>query len=146
LSRTNAKPTEATPWYAGGLRFACQGCGCCCGGGPGYVWVDEEEIAALAASLGVEAAEFRRRYTRRLWRGVSLKEKYNYDCILLNEHGRCTAYEARPTQCRTWPFWPSNLESPAAWRASGRRCPGIGQGPVWALEMIEAKRMETEEG
>eukprot|EP00961_Rhodomonas_salina_P046921 629705-Rhodomonas_salina.2 len=24
----------------------------------------------------------------------------------------CSLYEARPKQCRTWPFWPENLASP----------------------------------
>lgn len=139
---TSAKSTEPGPWYVEGLRFACQACGQCCGGAPGYVWVDEEELAELAAHRGLSPDEFRRQYTRRLWRGRSLKEKHNYDCILLDEGGRCLAYEARPTQCRTWPFWPSNLESPDAWNESARRCPGMGKGPLYTLEMIEAKRME----
>ena len=143
MSRGRTDRTVAVPWYVEGLRFACQACGRCCGGAPGYVWVDDEEVAALAECLGLTPAEFRRRHVRRLWRGASLKEKYNYDCILLDDNGRCTVYEVRPAQCRTWPFWPSNLESPQAWEASARRCPGIGQGPVWPLEMIEAMRLET---
>ena len=135
---------DARPWYAAGLRFACQACGGCCGGAPGYVWVDEAELVELAAYLRVPPEEFRRRYLRRLWRGMSLKEKYNYDCVLLDADGHCEAYEARPIQCRTWPFWPSNLEDPAAWSQAARRCPGIGQGPLYAFEMIEAKRLEME--
>ena len=34
------------PWYAAGLRFFCTQCGDCCSGAPGFVWVNEEEIAA----------------------------------------------------------------------------------------------------
>jgi hypothetical protein len=135
------KPRQL-PWYAGGLRFGCQACGRCCGGAPGYVWLDEEEVAEVAASLGLEAGEFQRRYVRRLWRGLSLREKENYDCVLLDGAGRCTAYEVRPLQCRIWPFWPSNLESPEAWDEAARRCPGIGTGPTYAFEQIEAQRME----
>jgi hypothetical protein len=37
------------PWYKDGLRFTCTGCGDCCTGAPGYVWVNKEEIEALAA-------------------------------------------------------------------------------------------------
>jgi len=129
---------EPTPWYADGLHFACQGCGRCCGGAPGYVWVDTEDLAAIAAHLGMTAKEFRGRYVRRLWRGLSLKEKSNYDCVLLDSGGRCVAYEVRPLQCRTWPFWPTNLVSREAWAAAGRRCPGIGSGPLYRLEQIEA--------
>jgi len=134
--------SEKPPWYAEGLRFACQACGQCCGGAPGYVWVDEEEIVEISATLGLGAEGFRDLYVRRLWRGLSLREKPNYDCVLLDGHGRCIAYERRPLQCRTWPFWPSNLRSPEAWEEAGRRCPGLGTGPLYALEQIEALRME----
>ena len=135
------KPNEPA-WYAAGLRFGCVGCGRCCGGAPGYVWIDDNQIAEIAASLGLEAGEFRRMYVRRLWRGLSLREKENYDCVLLDGAGRCIAYEARPLQCRIWPFWPSNLRSPETWDEAARRCPGIGNGPTYAFEQIEAQRME----
>lgn len=130
------------PWYAEGLRFGCQACGRCCGGAPGYVWMDEQELAAMASQVGLAAADFRRIYTRSLWRGMSLREKANYDCVLLGENGRCSVYEARPVQCRTWPFWDSNLADRESWEEAGCRCPGIGHGPVYALEQIEALRME----
>ncbi len=131
-------------WYAAGLRFACQECGRCCGGAPGYVWLDSTEVEAIAETLGLSPRDFRRTYTKRLWRGMTLKEKANYDCVLLGPDGRCTVYDVRPAQCRTWPFWPSNLKSRSAWDASARRCPGMNRGPVYALEQIEAKRLEME--
>jgi len=137
----SAKQTQK-PWYAQGLRFACQACGQCCGGGPGYVWMDDDEVEAIARHLGLERKEFRRRYARRLWRGLSLKEKANFDCVLLDGESRCAIYPVRPTQCRVWPFWPSNLRTRDAWESVARRCAGIGQGPLWSLEQIEAKRME----
>ena len=141
--KSTEQTTPPAPWYAGGLRFGCRGCGRCCGGAPGYVWVDEEDLAAIAAAVGMPAAEFRRTFVRRLWRGLSLKEKANYDCVLLGGNGRCTAYDFRPAQCRTWPFWPSNLRNPQAWEESARRCPGMGSGPLYAVEQIEALRLET---
>ena len=104
--------------------------------------MDDDEVEAIARHLGLERKEFRRRYARRLWRGLSLKEKANFDCILLDGESRCAIYPVRPTQCRVWPFWPSNLRSRDAWESVARRCPGIGQGPLWSLEQIEAKRME----
>ena len=36
-------------WYDAGLKFQCTRCGACCTGAPGYVWVNGEEIARLAA-------------------------------------------------------------------------------------------------
>ena len=128
------------PWYAQGLRFACQGCGQCCGGGPGYVWIDEREMAAMADFLGLPAEAF-----RRLWRGLSLREKPNYDCVLLDGNRRCTAYDVRPLQCRIWPFWPSNLRDPQTWDAAAQRCPGIGRGPLFYGEQIETLCREMKE-
>jgi hypothetical protein len=132
----------AMPWYAEGLRFACQGCAKCCGGGPGYVWLDEGELATISRFFGLSAREFRGTYVRDLWRGMSLREKDNYDCVLLDEKGRCLAYEVRPLQCRNWPFWPSNLRTPEAWQEAAQRCPGIGQGRVYACAEVDALRTE----
>ena len=141
-------PTENLPpdptWYAEGLRFGCTACGGCCGGAPGYVWLEEQELVQMAALVGLPIDEFRRVYVRRMWRGMSLREKTNFDCVLLDGNGRCVAYEARPLQCCIWPFWPSNLSSPEAWEEAARRCRGIGRGPVYAFEQIEALRMEME--
>ena len=134
--------TDARPWYAEGLRFGCQACGRCCGVAPGYVWLDEAELKEIAESLGLAPADFRKRYVRSLWRGMSLRETTNYDCVLLDEKGRCIAYEVRPLQCRNWPFWPSNLRSPEAWQEAAERCPGIGQGPVYAYGVIQVLRAE----
>jgi uncharacterized protein len=129
-------------WYAGGLRFGCQACGACCGGAPGYVWVDDEDIARISGALGVAPIDFSRTYVRSLWRGKSLREKTNYDCVLLEGGGHCAVYEVRPLQCRTWPFWESNLATREAWQEAARRCPGIGKGPVYRIEQIEALVME----
>ena len=54
-------------------------------------------------------------------------------------------YDARPMQCRTWPFWPENLTSRRVWEATKRRtpCPGMGQGPVVPIERIRIDRDAT---
>ena len=44
------------PWYSDGLKFDCTGCGDCCTGDPGYVWVSRAEIEALAAALGFRSS------------------------------------------------------------------------------------------
>ncbi|MBL7139401.1 MAG: YkgJ family cysteine cluster protein [Planctomycetes bacterium] len=137
------KRDDGQPWYADGLCFACQGCGRCCGRSPGYVWMTKEEMADIARHVGMPVKEFRRTYVRRLWRGLTFKEKPNYDCVML-DGGRCLVYEVRPLQCRVWPFWPSNLTLPQAWRAASRGCPGMDAGPRYAFEQIEALRMEMD--
>jgi len=127
-------------WFEAGLHFQCQQCGRCCGGRPGYVWVTEEEIKAIADYLNLSQQQFRRRYTRKEGRRISLKEKGNYDCIFLEhdgQSGRCAIYPVRPTQCRTWPFWKSNLQSPDHWQTLTSNCPGVNRGPGYDAEQIE---------
>ena len=131
------QPPDSRPWYADGLRFQCQGCGSCCCGEPGAVWVTGEEIAALAARLEIESSAFERLYVRR--RGIrrALFERFNGDCVLFDpQYRRCRAYAARPWQCRSWPFWRANLASPEAWRATCEACPGCGQGEIHPFDRI----------
>jgi Fe-S-cluster containining protein len=129
------------PWYEGGLRFQCTGCGDCCTGAPGYVWVNQAEIDALAARLDMSPEEFERKYVRDVGVRRTLKERRNYDCVFLDaETRKCTVYEDRPRQCRTWPFWNSNLKSPAAWQRTCEVCPGSGKGRLYSIELIEEQR------
>ena len=133
--------TSNLPWYADGLRFKCTGCGGCCHGDPGYVWVNKEEIDALAAALSMTPAEFRRRYVRKEHGRRSLRELDGGDCVFFDRKTMgCTVYEARPLQCRSWPFWQSNLRSPATWEHTCEHCPGAGKGPRVTIEEIELRR------
>src|SRR5262245_3953649 len=103
------------PWYKGGLRFTCTQCGHCCTGEPAYVWVDEGDLEAIARYRDQPIDEVRTLYTKSTSRGLSLREKLNGDCVFYSRKEGCTIYEVRPPQCRTWPFWESNVESPQAW-------------------------------
>src|SRR5438128_986169 len=106
---------EEEPWYHDGLRFTCTKCGHCCTGAPGFVWLDVDELHALAEFLQTPLAEVVALYTRATHRGRSLREKVNGDCVFYDKALGCTIYEVRPAQCRTWPFWESNLETPKDW-------------------------------
>ncbi|MCD6394251.1 MAG: YkgJ family cysteine cluster protein [Planctomycetes bacterium] len=140
---------KKAPWYAPGLAFECRQCGRCCEGPEeGYVWVSKTEIAAIARYLGTGEEDVRNRYVRRVGRRYSLiEQKESNDCIFLvtNNDGskKCRIYAVRPQQCRTWPFWPSNLTSPEAWSLAHLRCPGINHGKVHPLEEIEAMQSDT---
>ena len=136
-------PQNEQPWYAeSGLKFKCSQCGDCCTGAPGYVWVNKEEIAKLAAAAGIEDIdEFERLYVRKVGIRKSLKEFPNGDCVFFDtETRKCQVYEARPRQCRTWPFWDSNLRTPEAWEATCEVCPGSGRGKLYSIEEIEERR------
>lgn len=126
------------PWYKDGLKFSCTRCGACCTGTPGYVWVGPQEIVRLAGHLGLTMEQFGRTYLRRVRDYLSLIEKPNYECVFWDGVAGCTVYESRPTQCRTWPFWSENLETPEDWERTRRACPGSGQGELYQLGPIEA--------
>ena len=132
---------DEAKWYREGLRFQCSQCGDCCTGAPGFVWVTPEEVTELAVLQNVEEEEFRAKYTRRIGARISLVEFPNGDCVFFDSVKRsCSVYSVRPSQCQTWPFWDSNLESPETWKQTCKECPGSGQGPVVTLEQIEIQR------
>jgi uncharacterized protein len=131
------------PWYKDGLQFECTQCGKCCSGEPGFVWVDEHEIVAMAKAMEIDEAEFRAKFLRRVGERTSLIEYSDGDCILLDPQSRhCLAYAARPVQCRTWPFWDSNLMSRRTWAETCRVCPGAGEGKLYSIDQIEAARKQ----
>lgn len=139
ISYTHIMSNDANEkWYKDGLQFTCTGCGNCCTGAPGVVWVNDDEIRQIAEYTGKSAGEIRLFHTRPVRGRISLTEYANGDCTFFDPKDRkCTIYPARPRQCRTWPFWASNLESPEAWQEVQRDCPGAGQGEFVSLERIE---------
>ena len=129
------------PWYKDGLKFKCSQCGDCCTGAPGYVWVNKEEIASLAELQGIDVVDFEAKYVRKIGVRKSLIELSNGDCIFFDSTKRCcTVYQARPRQCRTWPFWDSNLKSSTAWQETCAICPGSGKGKLYSISEIEEQR------
>jgi uncharacterized protein len=128
------------PWYHRGLKFQCTGCGDCCTGDPGYVWVAPSEIQEMADALGIGVAVFERQFVRLVGARKSLIERPGGDCIFFEGQGRqCRIYESRPQQCRTFPFWKSNLQSKTTWAEISTHCPGCNQGPHFTRQAIEQR-------
>lgn len=125
------------PWFKDGLRFECSQCGDCCTGAPGYVWVNKDEIEQLAQQVSMSVADFEAKYVRKVGVRKSLIEYENGDCVFFDTVARkCTVYEARPRQCRTWPFWDSNVRTEDAWQQTCEVCPGSGKGKLYQLDEI----------
>jgi hypothetical protein len=131
------------PWYKDGLNFTCTGCGNCCTGAPGAVWVDDEEIERIAEHLGKSVGEVRLMHTRPWRNRVTLTEFANGDCTFFDgKTRRCSIYPVRPTQCRTWPFWQSNLATEQDWTETQKECPGAGNGEFVSIEKIEQRLVQ----
>jgi hypothetical protein len=129
--------TEKTKmsWYINGLHFECRQCGKCCSGPQeGVIWISRPEIKMLAERLGLSTSELRKKYLKRLGFHFSIRENpCSNDCIFLanlNGFKGCAIYDVRPMQCRNWPFWPANLDSPDDWNIAAAKCPGINPAPI----------------
>lgn len=127
------------PWYAGGLRFECTQCGNCCSGEPGFVWIGSEEEALIPPFLGLSVEAFRARFTRVVGDRRSLLERRNGDCVFLDERRRCRVHPVKPRQCLAYPFWRRIVDSPEAWAAEARKCPGIGSGRLFDAAAIDLR-------
>lgn len=89
---------------------ACHGCqGNCCIGESGYIWVNDDEIKAIANYLKIDYTQCIEKFLVKIRYRYSIKEKKYLDgfaCAFFDEeHLRCGIYEAGPNQCRTFPFW-----------------------------------------
>ena len=113
-------------FYEKGLSFQCQGSGKCCvsRGEYGFVYLTLKDRRLMAKHLGLSVGEFKKRFcaqTDGVWHLI--QPEGTEDCLFL-KNKRCEVYEARPTQCRTWPFWPENM-NPRAWKRDVVAfCPG----------------------
>jgi Fe-S-cluster containining protein len=100
------------------------------------VWVSQADVERIAEFRREPVAEVSQLYVSQTAKGLSLREKANGDCVFYDRNTGCTIYTVRPTQCRTWPFWESNIASPEAWRRTCEVCPGSGQGDLIPAEEI----------
>ena len=99
--------------------FTCLRCGACCRW-PGSVLLEEGGADAAAAELGLDVPTFIDRYAElaRNRAQLTLREREDGACVLLDAGNRCRIYAARPKQCR---------EFPAGWRVDG--CPARAAVP-----------------
>lgn len=123
------KPTPITrPGYPFAFdASACSACGGrCCNGESGNIWVTRQEMEALAEALGMEVPAFADDYLIKVGYRTSIGERCeggNCACLLYDDkRGGCSAYGARPAQCRTFPFWEYFKERPDE---AAKECPGV---------------------
>jgi Fe-S-cluster containining protein len=125
-------------WWKEGIQFQCQGSGKCCvsRGQYGYVYLTLEDRRRFAKYFGLATAKFTREFCQKDDNGYFHLTGFESACRFL-ENNRCSVYEARPTQCRTWPFWPETLSAKSWQREVAAYCPGVGKGKTWSRAEIE---------
>ncbi|MEA3523549.1 MAG: YkgJ family cysteine cluster protein [Campylobacterota bacterium] len=106
---------------------ACASCGGrCCIGESGNIFVTSLEIENIIKVLNLDIDSFYKEYIRKQGYKFSLREKKfgdSYDCIFFQrENGGCRIYEARPLQCRSFPFWDYYKQRVAELKLE---CPGV---------------------
>lgn len=106
------------------------------------VYLYDDDAERLALELGLELDEFLERYAFVDELGWTRLKMDSDACTFFNrENNSCSVYEARPLQCRTFPFWDSMLTgNPGrlSWRSSASKmCEGVGQGKKWPATQVD---------
>ncbi|MCH9811879.1 YkgJ family cysteine cluster protein [bacterium] len=124
-----------------GLSFSCTGCGACCTGSPGFVWLKEEDIKRLCMHLQMERDLFLQTYCRNVEGRYSLiEDDKTYDCAFLKDN-KCSLYHARPKQCRTYPFWQEVIKDKDSWDKEQMHCEGINPKEKNLISKKEIERI-----
>ncbi len=89
---------------------ACESCqGRCCTGESGYIYVTKSEIQKISELLDMEVQTFVETYLFKKGYKYSIKElvhEESHECIFYDRDSNgCRIYDARPLQCKTFPFW-----------------------------------------
>src|SRR3954454_25105219 len=123
------------------MRFSCQrGCTRCCTQ-KGWVYLSVDDVARLAAFLGMRTSELRRRYLYCTKHTIRLRKPRQGQCPFLKADG-CSVHPAKPTQCRVFPLWPELIEDKKELEETAQWCPGIGKGNLVSIKTLEESARE----
>ena len=126
--------------YQNGIRFECQGSGKCCVSRDtyGYVYLSDLDLKKFSKYFQISLKKFKDKYCQITDGFIHLAEKSEFDgnCIFLKDK-KCSVYESRPSQCRTWPFWNDNMNAKVWNKDISVNCPGIGKGKLINKRVIE---------
>ena len=129
------------------LRFECTSCGKCCRvrGEYAFVYLNRQEEEALAGLLAITVRSFRRRHTWVDEEGFRQLIFRGDKCTFLDDvTQQCSVYQARPTQCRTFPFWGEMVNGSRFTKEASDLCEGIGRGRLYSIGEAEDLMLERE--
>jgi len=123
-------------WWSKGVKFECTGSGKCCVSREeyGYVYLTLKDRQRLASYFKSPTRKFTREYCTSE-DGLFYLKDFTRSCRFL-QGTRCGVYEARPAQCRTWPFWPENMKAKNWTKEVASFCPGVGKGKLYGADEI----------
>lgn len=126
-------------WWDAGVRFECQQSGKCCvsHGEYGFVYLTLKDRQNIAKELGLTTRAFTAEYCSKTDGVFHIADKGGPTCTFL-KNKMCTIYKVRPTQCRTWPFWPETMGAKAWKKDVVQFCPGVNKGRLHSKEEIQA--------
>lgn len=127
------------PWWSAGIRFECQQSGKCCvsHGEYGFVYLTLKDRQNIAKELGLTTRKFTQKFCTKTDGVFHIADQGGPTCVFL-ENKMCTVYKVRPTQCRTWPFWPETMNAKSWKKDVVAFCPGVNKGKVHSAESIAA--------
>tara|TARA_Y100001935_G_C17310508_1_gene515704 strand:- start:3313 stop:3708 length:396 start_codon:yes stop_codon:yes gene_type:complete len=107
-------------------HFTCQNTGKCCLS-PGYVYVNQENIASMSRELNVSIDFFMNHFVTRIngW-DVIASPTFRTHCFL-EPNNRCEVYLSRPDACRTYPDWDAIWESEDTIQKEAQSCEGLNR-------------------
>ena len=129
-------------FYKEGILFECKRCGNCCIGN-GYVFIFPKDLERLIKDSGYTLEELQRTYLSTVDGYTVLRDGGSRACIFWDTVAKgCKIYEARPTQCRTYPFWKTLLYKKTKWQEGTKTCPGVSGGRLYTeAEIDELKNL-----
>ena len=131
-----------------GVNFSCQMCGNCCRGfDEGEVYLFRDDIFQLAKHLNITSKEGLRKFSQKYFKviettffykesGEKRGKTFKFNTLAFaftgnDEHchflvnNQCTVHEARPFQCRCFPFWKMMVSSRKNIINYSKKCKGL---------------------
>ncbi|MBW7857467.1 MAG: YkgJ family cysteine cluster protein [Leptonema sp. (in: Bacteria)] len=136
------------------FKWTCTACGQCCRG-PGAVYFTENDLVNIRQYLNLDKpSKTNQEKWNRILKKLVQKKQNNFfvhqtddACMFLGKDNKCTIYEVRPLQCRTFPFWTSNFEGKESYQALKALSPGVrnGRGQPFSNQDVVIKTNRTED-
>lgn len=132
--------------------FLVFGSGKCCTGASGFIFITKDDVLNISKKLEMEPEKFMKKYARwvpnlKKWSLIEKSLGEDFHCFFLSNGKTCDIYDVRPTQCKTYPYWPGVMKSEESWRDESIGCEGmrVPEAPLNSVEKILSTLKEQEE-